>query len=83
MFNSFLCTFLHIFQASFPVKYLNMKDKINWITQGIEKSCKHRKSLYAFTKNNSDPKAKTHYIQYCKILRKVIKKVRSNTTVDS
>jgi hypothetical protein len=58
-----------------------MKDKINWTTQGTEKSCKYKKSLYAFTTNKSDPKAKTHYIQYHKISRKVIKKVRSNSTV--
>jgi len=58
-----------------------MKDKINWTTQGIEKSCTHKKSLYAFTKNKSDPKAKAHYIQYCEISRKVTKKV-SYTTVD-
>jgi len=33
MFNSFLCTFLNIFQASFPVKYKSMKDKDDRITQ--------------------------------------------------
>ena len=36
MFNSFLCTFLKIFPASFPVQYKTMKDKNNWITQGIK-----------------------------------------------
>ena len=45
MFNSFLCTFLHFFQASFPVKYVSMKDKINWITPGTEKSCKYKKKV--------------------------------------
>jgi hypothetical protein len=43
MFNSFLCTLLHIFQASFPVKYVSMKDKRNWIMQGIEKSWRKKK----------------------------------------
>jgi hypothetical protein len=33
MLNSFLCTFLNIFQASFPVKYQSIKDKDDWITQ--------------------------------------------------
>ena len=73
MFNSLLCTLLNIFQASFPVKYESMKDKSNWITQGIKVTCKHKRSLYAFTKNSNDTKAKVHYIKYCKILRKVIK----------
>ena len=36
MFNSFLCTFLNIFQASFPVEYKSMEDKNDWITQGIK-----------------------------------------------
>ena len=26
--------------------------------------------------NNNDPKAKAHYIKYCKILRKVIKEAK-------
>jgi hypothetical protein len=72
MFNSFLCTFLNIFQASFPVKYKSTNNVINdWIAQGIRKSCKYRRSLYTFTKNN-DPKYKAHYITYCRILNKVI-----------
>ena len=35
VFNSFLCTSLHIFQASFPVMDKSMNDKNDWITQGI------------------------------------------------
>ena len=72
MFNSFLCTFLNILQASFPVKYKSMTNKNNWITKGIKIKCKH-KSLYAFTKNSNDPKENAYYIKYCEILRKVIK----------
>jgi len=49
-----------------------MKDKNDWITQGTKISCKHKRSLFAFTKNSNDPKAKVHYIKYCKNLRKVI-----------
>ena len=55
MFNSILCTFLNIFQASFPVKYQSMKDKNDWITQAIKISSKHKRSKYAFTKNSKDP----------------------------
>jgi hypothetical protein len=77
MFNSFLSTFLNIFEASFPVKYKSTNNKKNdWITQGIELSCKHKISLYAFTKNSSDPKAKAHYINCCRILKKVIREAK-------
>ena len=71
MFKSFLCTFLSIFQARFPVKYKSMKDKNDWITQRIKISCKHERNLYVFTKNK-DPKAKAYYTKYCKIIIKVI-----------
>jgi len=50
-----------------------MNNKNDWITQGTKMSRKHKTSLYAFTKNSNDPKAKVHYIKYCKILRRVIK----------
>jgi hypothetical protein len=53
-----------------------MKNKNDWSTQDIKISCKHNRSLYAFTKNNSDTKAKAHYIRYCKILRKVLKETK-------
>jgi hypothetical protein len=62
MFNSFIYTFLDIFQASFPVKYKSTKEKDDWITQGIKISCKHKRCLCTFTKNSNDPKAKAHYI---------------------
>ena len=81
MCNSFLCTFFNIFQASFLVKGKSMKDKNDWITQGIRVSCIHNRSLYGFTKNGSNPKAKAHCIKYCRILRKVIKEAKENTTV--
>jgi len=76
MFNSCQCIFLNIFQPSFSVKYKSMEDKNDWIKQGIKISCKHKRSLYTFTNNSSNPKAKAHYIKYCKILRKFIKEVK-------
>jgi hypothetical protein len=33
VFNSFICTFLNIFQTIFPGKCKGMKDKNDWITQ--------------------------------------------------
>jgi len=69
MFNSILCTFLNIFQAGFPVKYQSMKDKNEWITQGIKVPSKHKRSQYAFTKNRKDPQAKAHYVKHCNTLK--------------
>ena len=67
---------LHIFQANFSVKCESLKDKNYWITHGIKVSYKHKRSLYAFTKNSSDPKAPVYCIKCCKILRKVIKEAK-------
>jgi len=53
-----------------------MKDKNDWITQAIKISCKHKRSLYAFTKNSNYPKAKAHYIKYCRIQTKIIKEAK-------
>jgi hypothetical protein len=59
MFNSFLNTFIHIFEASFAVSYRSTKEKKNdWITQEIKISCKCKRRLYTLTKNSNDPKAK-------------------------
>jgi hypothetical protein len=75
IFNSFLSTFLNIFEASFPVNYRRTNEEKNdWITQGIKISCKHNCSLYTFTENSNDPKAKAFYIKYCRILKKLQKK---------
>ena len=56
MFNSFLSTLFNSYQASFPIKYRSMKDKNDWITQGIKISSKHKRNLCALTKNSNDPK---------------------------
>jgi hypothetical protein len=74
MFNSFLCTFFNIFQASFPVEHKSVKDKNDGMTQGTKISCKRVRSLYVFTKNSNDSKAK--YIKYCEILRKFMKEAK-------
>ena len=82
MFNSFLCTFLNIFQASFPVIYRSMKDKNNWITWGIKISCKHKRSLYTFSKNNNDWKQKHFILNIVKSKKKGIKDAKKHATVD-
>jgi hypothetical protein len=73
-FNSFLHALLNIFEASFPIKY-NRKGKIknDCITQVIEISCKHIRSLYIYSRNSNDPNTRGICIKYCKILNNVIK----------
>ena len=55
MYNSFLRTFLSIFQAHFPAKYKCMKDKNDWITHGIKISCKNKRKSVCCPKNSNDP----------------------------
>jgi hypothetical protein len=46
-FDSFLHTFLNIFEASFPVKYKGKHRNMNgWIKQGIKMSCEYKRRLY-------------------------------------
>jgi hypothetical protein len=37
---------------------------------------KHKGSLYTFTKNSNDPKAMTHYVNYRRILKKIISEAK-------
>jgi hypothetical protein len=64
-FNSYLHTFLNIFEASFPVKYKSNTETrmIGQITQGIRISY-------------DDAVIKAFYIRYCKILNKVIQQAK-------
>ena len=75
---TFLCTLLNIFQAHFPGKYKCMKDKNDWITQGIKISCKNKRKSVCIPKNSNDPYAKAHYIKCRKILRKVINEAKKH-----
>jgi len=75
-FNLSLCSFLNNVHTSFPVQYKSMKDKNDWITQGIKISFKHDRSLYNFTNNSNDPKANVRYIEYCDILRNVLNRAK-------
>jgi hypothetical protein len=77
-FNSFLYTFLNIFEASFPITYKSIR-KINndWMTKGIKISCKRKRSLYINSRNSNDPNIKAFYIKYYKILNNVIKEANS------
>ena len=48
----------------------------HWITAGIKVSCKCKKYLYIMSKTTNCTKVKVHYIQYCWVLRKVIRKAK-------
>jgi len=55
MVNLFLNTYLMIYYASFPPKRINRRKKQKtWITQGIMKSCKHKRELFLLTKNSNN-----------------------------
>jgi hypothetical protein len=72
-----LYTFLNIFEGSFPIKYVSIgKIKNDWITQGIKISCKHKRTLYIYSRNRNDPNTRAFYIKYYKILNNVIKEAK-------
>jgi ribosomal protein L33 len=53
-----------------------MKEKNAWIMQGTNISCRHKRSLYTFTKSSNDATARVHIIKYYKMLRKIIKEAK-------
>jgi hypothetical protein len=54
------------------------KNKSTWITIGIKTSCKNKRQLYLASRDSNDPRLKSHYKMYCKILSKVIKEAKQN-----
>jgi hypothetical protein len=85
-FNNFLCIFLNIYEASFPVVYLSNNNYKSWITTGIKTSCRHKRFVYKLIVHTNDPKVKTCYKKYCLILRKVIyeaKKLYYNQLIET
>jgi hypothetical protein len=74
LFNCFLNTYLRIFYHSFPLKklYHNHNNK-TWIMTGIKISSQHKRDLYLICRSTKDPKLKSYYKTYCRILSGVIK----------
>jgi len=76
-FNLFLNIFKIIFESCLPLQYLtNNVSNYHWITAGIKVSCKPKKYLYIMSKTTNCSKIKVYYIQYCRMLRKVIRKAK-------
>jgi hypothetical protein len=75
--NSFLNTFLLIFENNFPLVFKKKEDITNkWITKGIRLSCKHKITLYTVVKKSSDDRLKLYYKRYCTILTRVIREAK-------
>jgi predicted SAM-dependent methyltransferase len=78
-FNCFLNTHLRIFYSTFPLKRVKNETKSKtWITVGIKTSRKCKRQLYLASRDSNDPRLKSHYKMYCKILTKVIKEAKRN-----
>jgi hypothetical protein len=63
-FNSFLYTFLKIYEASFPVQNISVgKTRNDWITQGIKISCRHKRTLYIYiySRSSNNPHMRAYY----------------------
>jgi hypothetical protein len=41
-------------------------------------SCKYKRHLYLASRDSNDPRLKSHYKIYCKILSKIIKEAKQN-----
>lgn len=77
MFNSFLDSYLKIFNSSFPLKRVYSANKsTNWITPGIITSCNRKRELFIATRNSNNLALIKHYKRYCKILSIVIKEAK-------
>ena len=59
-----------------------MKDKNDWITQGIKISCKHKEVFTLSLRMAMIQKQKYIVLNIVKSYEKSYKKLRSNTTVD-
>jgi hypothetical protein len=59
------------------LKIFEAKQTINnVITQGINVSCRHKKSLYILNIRSNNPQMRTQFNKYCKILSRVIKEAK-------
>jgi len=74
VFNTFLNTYLRIFNSSFPLqKIYSTHNNKPWITTGIKTSCQHKRELNFISRDSNNSKLKAHYKSYCLIFSKVIK----------
>jgi hypothetical protein len=70
-------TFLFVTESCFPMQYVTHNVSNNhWIAAGIKVSCKQKKYLYIISKTIKCNKIKLHYIQYCRVLQKIIRKAK-------
>jgi hypothetical protein len=77
-FSSLVDRFLKFAEASFPVQNKSLgKTRNDWITQGINISCRHKRSQYNLNRSSKNPHMTAHYSKYCKILFRVIKEAKS------
>jgi hypothetical protein len=74
LFQNLLHQFSGITYLGFPLKktHYNHNNKA-WITPGIKISSQHKRNLYLICRNTKDPKLKSHYKTYCRILSEVTK----------
>jgi len=76
-FDLFLNISVIIFESCLRMQYVTNKVSNNHqITAGIKVSCKCKKYLYITSKTTNCSKIKVYYIQYCRFLRKVIRKAK-------
>jgi hypothetical protein len=74
IFNSFLNTYLKVFNNSFLVrKIFHNYNNRAWLTAGIRISCHHKRNLHMLCRNIKSPILLAYYKKYSKVLKEVIK----------
>jgi len=59
------------------MQYVTKNVSVNlWITTRIKISCNSEKFLYIMSKTTNCSEIKVHYIQYCSVLEKIIRKAK-------
>uniref|UniRef100_A0A8D9BGS2 Endonuclease/exonuclease/phosphatase domain-containing protein n=1 Tax=Cacopsylla melanoneura TaxID=428564 RepID=A0A8D9BGS2_9HEMI len=81
---SFYDIFLGIFNEHFPFKItnVNLKQRKDWITPGIVKSCAKKRALFELTRLSTDQMVHEYYRNYNKILQKVIRSAKRLHTIN-
>jgi hypothetical protein len=82
-FNSFLNTFLKIFEKSFPIKMEKTLFETNaWISKGIKTSCKHKRVLYQISRTSNNQLPKNTIENIAKFSLKPLKKLNECISID-
>lgn len=71
-----------IIDKCFPIRRLTKFKSKAWLTVGIKCSCRHKRQLFKFLKNNPNLVLNNFYKKYSKLLKEIIEKAKSMVIED-